>query len=117
MEWAAGRIRYLSFLKCLCTVKHVRACSPPGSPDMNLYCCSSEDLTASSSRVKQSEAEPLEQLDITKYLVFRKPDEEGPDVRGGHPHALIIHATKANKNGELRFPDSITGVCPLYTKF
>jgi hypothetical protein len=57
--------------------------------------------------VKQSETEPLEQLDITKYLVFRKPDEEGPDVRGGHPDALIIHATKANKNGELRFLDSI----------
>lgn len=91
-------------------------CSPPRSPDMNLYCCSSEELTANSSRVTQIEAEPLEQLDITKYLVFRKPDEDGPDVRGGHPEALIIHATKANKNGELQFLDSITGVCPLYTK-
>jgi Rap guanine nucleotide exchange factor 1 len=58
---------------------------------------------------KHSEAEltdessPLEQLDITKYLVIKKPDEEGPDVRGGHPDALIIHATKANKNGEFQF--------------
>lgn len=68
------------------------------SSDVDTSQTSSEDLTASSSRVKQSDAEPLEQLDITKYLVFRKPDEEGPDVRGGHPHALIIHATKANKN-------------------
>ena len=57
--------------------------------------------------MKQSETEPLEQLDITKYLVFRKPDEEGPDVRGGHPDALIIHATKANKNGKLRFLDTV----------
>jgi Rap guanine nucleotide exchange factor 1 len=47
------------------------------------------------------ESNPLEHLDITKYLVIKKPDEEGPDVRGGHPDALIIHATKANKNGEI----------------
>jgi hypothetical protein len=89
------------------------------------YCCSQEEtkglaaqrleLTASatlgtnSMQAKQSESEltdessPLEQLDITKYLVIKKPDEEGPDVRGGHPDALIIHATKANKNGEFRF--------------
>lgn len=43
---------------------------------------------------------PLHQLDISTYLVFKKSEEEGPDVRGGHPDALIIHATKANKNGK-----------------
>jgi Rap guanine nucleotide exchange factor 1 len=48
------------------------------------------------------ECDLLEQLDIIKYLVIKKPDEEGPDIRGGHPDALIIHATKANKNGELQ---------------
>ncbi|XP_076298542.1 C3G guanyl-nucleotide exchange factor isoform X5 [Lasioglossum baleicum] len=42
----------------------------------------------------------LEELDVTKYLVFKKPDEEGPDIRGGHPDALLIHATKANKHDE-----------------
>ncbi|XP_043684153.1 guanine nucleotide-releasing factor 2 isoform X4 [Vespula pensylvanica] len=42
----------------------------------------------------------LEELDISKYLVFKKPDEEGPDIRGGHPDALLIHATKANKHDE-----------------
>jgi hypothetical protein len=93
------------------------SCHPAGSPDVDFYCCSSEELTAINTPVKQSEMEPLEQLDITKYLVFRKPDEEGPDVRGGHPDALIIHATKANKNGELWFLDSIAGVFPLLTKF
>ncbi|XP_046735450.1 guanine nucleotide-releasing factor 2 isoform X2 [Diprion similis] len=40
----------------------------------------------------------LEELDISKYLVLKKPEEDGPDIRGGHPDALIIHATKANKN-------------------
>ncbi|XP_023288342.1 guanine nucleotide-releasing factor 2 isoform X2 [Orussus abietinus] len=40
----------------------------------------------------------LDELDISKYLVFKKPDEDGPDIRGGHPDALLIHATKANKH-------------------
>ncbi|XP_012252189.2 guanine nucleotide-releasing factor 2 isoform X3 [Athalia rosae] len=40
----------------------------------------------------------LDELDISKYLILKKPEEEGPDIRGGHPDALIIHATKANKN-------------------
>ncbi|XP_018300493.1 guanine nucleotide-releasing factor 2 isoform X1 [Mycetomoellerius zeteki] len=42
----------------------------------------------------------LDELDISKYLVLKKPDEEGPDIRGGHPDALLIHATKANKHDE-----------------
>ncbi|XP_032684143.1 guanine nucleotide-releasing factor 2 isoform X4 [Odontomachus brunneus] len=41
----------------------------------------------------------LDELDISKYLVLKKADEEGPDIRGGHPDALLIHATKANKHG------------------
>lgn len=45
----------------------------------------------------------LDELDISKYLVFKKPDEEGPDIRGGHPDALLIHATKANKHGKNLF--------------
>jgi hypothetical protein len=87
-----------------------------------LYCCSQEEtkkpevrrleltgsaaLGTASVEAKQFEAEltdesdPLKQLDIMKYLIIKKPDEEGPDVRGGHPDALIIHATKANKNGQ-----------------
>ena len=97
MEWEVGRIKYVSFLKCLCTIKRVRAAV---LIPVDRYCCSCEELTANCTPVKQSETEPLEQLDITKHLVFRKPDEEGPDVRGGHPDALIVHATKANKNGE-----------------
>ncbi|XP_063235683.1 guanine nucleotide-releasing factor 2 isoform X3 [Bacillus rossius redtenbacheri] len=60
----------------------------------------------SSTPCKAPEATPepldecslLEQLDIAQYLVYKKGDEEGPDIRGGHPDALIIHATKANKN-------------------
>lgn len=41
----------------------------------------------------------LDELEISKYLVFKKPEEDGPDIRGGNPDALIVHATKANKHG------------------
>lgn len=41
----------------------------------------------------------LDELEINKYLVLKKPEEEGPEIRGGHPDALLIHATKANKHG------------------
>uniref|UniRef100_A0A1B6CP57 CRK SH3-binding GNRP n=1 Tax=Clastoptera arizonana TaxID=38151 RepID=A0A1B6CP57_9HEMI len=55
--------------------------------------------TAEKENVVESQPElPLHQLDISKYLVFKKTEEEGPDMRGGNPDALIIHATKANKN-------------------
>ncbi|XP_065076422.1 guanine nucleotide-releasing factor 2 isoform X2 [Ochlerotatus camptorhynchus] len=39
----------------------------------------------------------MEELDISNYLVFKKENEDGPDVKGGHPDALIIHATKVQK--------------------
>lgn len=42
----------------------------------------------------------LDELDINKFLVFKKPEEDGPEIRGGHPDALLIHAAKANKHGE-----------------
>ncbi|PSN45161.1 hypothetical protein C0J52_03933 [Blattella germanica] len=55
------------------------------------------------------ESNPLEELDISKYLVIKKPDEEGPDVRGGHPDSLIIHATKANKNDRVHHAIGLIG--------
>lgn len=48
----------------------------------------------------QDDTNVLDELDIGRFLVYKKAEEEGPDIRGGHPDALIIHATKANKNGE-----------------
>lgn len=35
----------------------------------------------------------MEELDISKFLVNKKENEDGPDIKGGHPEALIIHAT------------------------
>ncbi|XP_023315128.1 guanine nucleotide-releasing factor 2 isoform X2 [Trichogramma pretiosum] len=42
----------------------------------------------------------LDELEINQYLVLKKPEEDGPDIRGGHPDALLVHATKANKHDE-----------------
>lgn len=61
---------------------------------------------------------PLGDLDISRFLVFKKQEEEGPDIRGGHPDALIIHATKANKNGKSFFVNTfiLVGLFSLFQK-
>lgn len=41
----------------------------------------------------------MEEVDVAKYLVFKKQEEDGPDLRGGYIDALIVHATKCNKKG------------------
>lgn len=41
----------------------------------------------------------MEELDISKYLVVKKEGEDGPEVKGGNPDALIIHATVGTDNG------------------
>lgn len=46
----------------------------------------------------------IEEIDVQKYLVFKKDGEDGPDVKGGELDALIVHATKVQKvseNGKL----------------
>ncbi|XP_037301106.1 LOW QUALITY PROTEIN: guanine nucleotide-releasing factor 2-like, partial [Manduca sexta] len=35
------------------------------------------------------------QTDISSWLVLKAPSKDGPEVRGGHPDALIVLATKA----------------------
>lgn len=42
----------------------------------------------------------IEELDITEYLVLKKPNEDGPDVKGGYLDALIVHASQAQKHTE-----------------
>lgn len=36
-------------------------------------------------------------MEISGYLNLKKEEEEGPDIRGGHVDALIVHATKVQK--------------------
>ncbi|XP_050688271.1 guanine nucleotide-releasing factor 2-like isoform X12 [Eriocheir sinensis] len=40
----------------------------------------------------------LDLLDVREYLILKKEGEEGPEIRGGPVDALIVHASKANKN-------------------
>jgi hypothetical protein len=47
----------------------------------------------------EEEEGPMDEVEVSQWLVFKKPEEDGPDIRGGHLDALIVHATKANKNG------------------
>lgn len=46
-----------------------------------------------------SEVIIMEELNVSQLLVFKKPEEEGPLVRGGHADVLVVHATNAVKNG------------------
>lgn len=46
-----------------------------------------------------SEVNIMEELNVSQWLLFKKPEEDGPLVRGGHADALVVHATNAVKNG------------------
>ncbi|XP_063912311.1 guanine nucleotide-releasing factor 2 isoform X2 [Zophobas morio] len=48
----------------------------------------------------------MEEPNVEKWLVMKKPDEEGPDIRGGPIDALIIQATKATKNGVFMYQEA-----------
>ena len=39
----------------------------------------------------------IEEMEISGYLNLKKEEEDGPDIRGGHVDALIVHATKVQK--------------------
>ncbi|CAB3237158.1 unnamed protein product [Arctia plantaginis] len=38
------------------------------------------------------------QTDISSWLVLKVPNKDAPEVRGGHPDALVVLATKATKD-------------------
>ncbi|XP_024881447.1 guanine nucleotide-releasing factor 2 isoform X9 [Temnothorax curvispinosus] len=73
---------------------------PSSRPASNALSSISVDENTLELRDIDQDDSILDELDISKYLVFKKSDEEGPDIRGGHPDALLIHATKANKHDE-----------------
>lgn len=72
---------------------------PTSRPASNALSSISVDENTLELRDIDQDDSILDELDISKYLVLKKADEEGPDIRGGHPDALLIHATKANKHG------------------
>ena len=56
----------------------------------------------------------MDELDLTNFLVFKKENEDGPDIKGGHPDALIIHATRVQKRSDGEFQNNINN---FYTVF
>lgn len=53
----------------------------------------------SETAVVNVEIDLIEELDVSEYLVFKKNEEDGPEVRGGFIDALIVYAAKCNKKG------------------
>lgn len=45
----------------------------------------------------------MEEIDINNHLIFKKEDEDGPDIKGGQADALIVHATKVQKVSEGKY--------------
>ncbi|RWS27410.1 rap guanine nucleotide exchange factor 1-like protein [Leptotrombidium deliense] len=40
---------------------------------------------------------PLDELDVTEYLVYKKEGDDGPDIRGGPVDALVVKASEVLK--------------------
>ena len=49
---------------------------------------------------EDEEEGPLDLLDVSVYLIYKKDGEEGPDIRGGPVDALIVHASRTSQRGE-----------------
>ncbi|XP_075159289.1 C3G guanyl-nucleotide exchange factor isoform X2 [Haematobia irritans] len=48
----------------------------------------------------------LEEVDIAPYLIFKKENEEGPEVKGGYIDALIVHASRVQKVTDKAFTEA-----------
>lgn len=59
----------------------------------------SEKDTSRSDSISPIEEDLVEKLNVDEYLLWKKSEEDGPDIRGGSIDALMIQATKATKNG------------------
>ncbi|KAH8354371.1 hypothetical protein KR084_009428 [Drosophila pseudotakahashii] len=45
----------------------------------------------------------LEEVNIKRYLILNKREEDGPEVKGGHIDALIVHASRVQKVADNAF--------------
>ncbi|KAH8275997.1 hypothetical protein KR018_005947 [Drosophila ironensis] len=48
----------------------------------------------------------LEEVDITRYLILKRRDEDGPEVKGGYIDALIVHASRVQKVADNAFSEA-----------
>lgn len=70
-------------------------------PDLLEHTTKTDEKYESSEIKAPCEEDLMEKpdIDVKNFLIFKKTDEDGPDIRGGPIDALIIQATKATKNG------------------
>ncbi|XP_068910533.1 guanine nucleotide-releasing factor 2 isoform X6 [Tenebrio molitor] len=64
------------------------------------------DDDKSENEVGRCDIDLMEEPEVEQYLVMKKQEEEGPDIRGGPIDALIIQATKATKNGVFMYQEA-----------
>ncbi|XP_043065961.2 guanine nucleotide-releasing factor 2 isoform X2 [Drosophila bipectinata] len=48
----------------------------------------------------------LEEVDITRYLILKRKEEDGPEVKGGYIDALIVHASRVQKVADNAFSEA-----------
>ncbi|XP_060526195.1 guanine nucleotide-releasing factor 2 isoform X2 [Cylas formicarius] len=65
-----------------------------------------QEEKSDSPEVTVADVDLMEEFNVDKFLVWKKPEEEGPDIRGGPVDALIIQATKATKNGVFAYQEA-----------
>ncbi|XP_074039176.1 C3G guanyl-nucleotide exchange factor isoform X3 [Leptinotarsa decemlineata] len=73
-------------------------------PDLLEHTTKTEEKSEGST--PSCEEDLMELLNVDQYLLWKKPEEEGPDIRGGPIDALIIQATKATKNGVFAYQEA-----------
>ncbi|XP_050424721.1 guanine nucleotide-releasing factor 2 isoform X2 [Adelges cooleyi] len=65
------------------------------------HCLETQEMASSGSESNQvniDETNIMEELNVSSWLLFKKPEEDGPLVRGGHSDALVVLATNVVKN-------------------
>ncbi|KAJ8300665.1 hypothetical protein KUTeg_022184 [Tegillarca granosa] len=76
-----------------------RSSAPPGQVKDKLCLSETKPDIPKDADSDFAELNPLDDVDVSDQLIRKKDNEEGPDIRGGHVDALVVHATAAGKLG------------------
>ena len=73
---------------------------PAASSPINLIPSSESGISSQSETTRTTDEcqGPLDEIDVSPYLVYKNTDEDGPDIKGGIIDVLIVKATEVSKN-------------------
>ncbi|XP_053200504.1 probable serine/threonine-protein kinase DDB_G0282963 isoform X2 [Panonychus citri] len=76
---------------------------PPSSPpktSSTVVPSSQSGVSSQSESIRTTDecSGPLDEIDVSPYLVYKNPDDDGPEIRGGIVDVLIVKATEVSKN-------------------